>query len=60
MEFTADSVFYIATTKGTDQAILDALSNAISSALASDEVVEIVRNAAKTSVLISPRQKPAR
>ena len=46
-----DSVFYIATTKGTDQAILDALSNAISSALASDEVVEIVRNAAKTSVL---------
>ena len=46
-----DSVFYIATTKGTDQAILDALSNAISSALASDAVVEIVRNAAKTSVL---------
>ena len=46
-----DSLFYIATTKGTDQAVLDALSNAISSALATDEVVEIVRNAAKTSVL---------
>ena len=55
-----DSVFYIATIKGTDQAILDALSNAISSALASDAVVEIVRNAAKTSVLDLTRQKPAR
>ena len=46
-----DSNFYIATTKGTDPAIIEALSNAISNALASDEVVEIVRNAAKSSVL---------
>ena len=46
-----DSYFYIATTKGTDQSIRDALSNAISSALATDEVAEVVRNAAKTSVL---------
>ncbi|MGB1159925.1 MAG: tripartite tricarboxylate transporter substrate binding protein [Alphaproteobacteria bacterium] len=52
-----DSYFYIATTKGTDQAILDALSNAISSALATDEVDEIVRNAAKASVLdLSPEE----
>ena len=52
-----DSFFYIATTKGTDQAILDALSNAISSALATDEVDEIVRNAAKASVLdLSPEE----
>ena len=46
-----DPYFYIATTKGTDPAILAALSNAISNALASDEVVKIVRNAAKTKVL---------
>ena len=46
-----DSNFYIATTKGTDPAILKALSKAISNALASDKVVKIVRNAAKTSVL---------
>lgn len=46
-----DSNFYIATTKGTDPAIIEALSNAISNALASDEVIEIVRNAAKTTVL---------
>ena len=46
-----DSNFYIATTKGTDSAIIEALSNAISNALASDEVVEIVRNAAKSTVL---------
>ena len=46
-----DPYFYIATTKGTDPVILDALSSAISNALASEEVVEIVRNAAKTSVL---------
>ena len=46
-----DSNFYIATTKGTDPAIIEALSNAISNALASDEVIEIVRNAAKSSVL---------
>ena len=46
-----DSTFFIATTKGTDPAIKEALSNAISNALASDEVVEIVRNAAKSSVL---------
>ena len=46
-----DPYFYIATTKGTDPAIVKALSNAISNALTSDEVVEIVRNAAKTSVL---------
>ena len=52
-----DPYFYIATTKGTDQAILDALSNAISSALATDEVDEIVRNAAKASVLdLSPEE----
>ena len=46
-----DPYYYIATTKGTDPAIVDALSKAISNALASDEVVEIVRNAAQTSVL---------
>ena len=46
-----DSTFFIATTKGTDPAIKEALSNAISNALASDEVNEIVRNAAKTTVL---------
>lgn len=46
-----DPYFYIATTKGTPPAILEALSNAISNALESDEVVKIVRNAAKTSVL---------
>ena len=46
-----DSNFYIATTKGTDPGIIEALSNAISNALASDEVIEIVRNAAKTTVL---------
>ena len=46
-----DPYFYIATTKGTDPTIVKALSNAISNALTSDEVVEIVRNAAKTSVL---------
>ena len=52
-----DPYFYIATTKGTDQAILDALSNAISSALDTDEVDEIVRNAAKASVLdLSPEE----
>lgn len=52
-----DSYFYIATTKGTDQAIRDALSNAISNALATDEVVEIVGNAAKSSVLdLSPEE----
>ena len=46
-----DSTFYIATTKGTDPAIIEGLSNAISNALASDEVIEIVQNAAKSSVL---------
>lgn len=46
-----DSYFYIATTKGTDPAILDALSEALSNALATDAVKEIVRNAAKTKVL---------
>lgn len=46
-----DSNFYIATTKGTNPAIIEALSNAISNALASDEVIEIVRNAARSSVL---------
>jgi len=46
-----DPYFYIATTKGTPPAILEALSNAISNALETDEVVKIVRNAAKTSVL---------
>ena len=46
-----DPYFYIATTKGTPPAILEALSDAISNALESDEVVKIVRNAAKTSVL---------
>ena len=46
-----DPYFYIATTKGTDPAVVEALSNAISNALASDDVIEIVRNAAKTSVL---------
>ena len=46
-----DSTFFIATTKGTDPAIKEALSNAISNALASDEVIEVVSNAAKSSVL---------
>ena len=46
-----DPTFYIATTKGTDAAIIEALSDAISNALASDEVIEVVRNAAKTTVL---------
>ena len=46
-----DPTFYIATTKGTDAAIIEALSDAISNALASDEVIEVVRNAALTTVL---------
>ena len=46
-----DPYFYIATTKGTDPAILSALSKAIRNALATDTVAKIVRNAAKTSVL---------
>ncbi len=55
-----DPYFYVATTKGTDPAIIGALSKALSNALATDEVEEIVRNAARTSVLdLDPEQTRA-
>ena len=48
---SVDPYFYIATTKGTDPAILSTLTKAIRTALATDTVKTIVRNAAKSSLL---------
>ncbi len=45
-----DPYFYFATTKGTDPEAVAALSKALADALASDEVAEVVRNAAQTDV----------
>lgn len=46
-----DPYFYFATTKGTDPEAVAALSTALQNALASDEVKEVVRNAATADVL---------
>jgi tripartite-type tricarboxylate transporter receptor subunit TctC len=46
-----DPYFYFATTAGTDAAALAALTDALGNAIASDQVAEIVRNAATTEVL---------
>ncbi|NKB77940.1 MAG: hypothetical protein GKR96_13130 [Gammaproteobacteria bacterium] len=46
-----DPFFYFATTAGTDPEAVDALTAALANAIASDEVAEIVRNAATTEVL---------
>ncbi|WP_170329010.1 tripartite tricarboxylate transporter substrate binding protein [Ruegeria arenilitoris] len=46
-----DPYFYFATTAGTDPAAVAALTNALENAMATDEVAEIVRNAATTEVL---------
>ena len=46
-----DPYFFIATTKGTDPAILSSLTKAIRNALATDTVKKIVRNAAKSALL---------
>ena len=48
---SVDPYFYIATTKGTDPAILSTLTKAIRTALATDAVKTIVRNSAKSSLL---------
>ena len=48
---SVDPYFFIATTKGTDPAILGPLTKAIRKALATDTVKTIVRNAAKSSLL---------
>ncbi len=46
-----DPYFYFATTAGTDAAAVEALTTALGNAIASDEVAEVVRNAATTEVL---------
>ena len=48
---SVDPYFFIATTKGTDPAILSTLTKAIRTALATDTVKTIVRNSAKSSLL---------
>lgn len=45
-----DPFFYFAITKGTDPAAAEALGKALEAALATDEVAEVVRNAAQTDV----------
>jgi tripartite-type tricarboxylate transporter receptor subunit TctC len=42
-----DPVFYLATTKGTDPAAVEAIAAAIDEAVASPEMAEIVQNAVK-------------
>lgn len=46
-----DPYFYFATTAGTDPEALAALTEALANAIASDEVAEVVRNAATTDTL---------
>ena len=46
-----DPYFYFATTAGTDPEALAALTQALGNAIASDEVAEVVKNAATTDVL---------
>jgi tripartite-type tricarboxylate transporter receptor subunit TctC len=46
-----DPFFYFATAAGTDPEAVTALSEALANAIASDEVAEIVRNAATTETL---------
>jgi len=46
-----DPIFYFATTAGTDPAALEALRTAFANAIESEDVMEIVRNAATTETM---------